>query len=335
MRTVEITAEDIRSIEAILMELANTYSSISDHLLAQLAAVYAHELPRRLRASLNDYRILEQDSALSIRGFFVNDNALGSTPTNWVTRETSAARLRCEFFLLLCAALLGDPISWETQQHGKFMHDLVPIRDHEGYQINSSSVNRLTWHTEDASQSYFADYLLFMCLRNPQRVATRLSSIADVRLNEATRQLLFEHDFAMQRDLANQGSPTPEMASTLSSGTGAMNRPIRSRVLFGNHKSPYVRLDSYFIDVESVEPDVSVALNELLAEFERHASDVILTPGDVLVIDNYRTVHGREPFVAAYDGTDRWLKRISVARSLRAFRATSQDVDQQRASSDR
>jgi hypothetical protein len=40
----------------------------------------------------------------------------------------------------------------------------------------------------------------------------------------------------------------------------------------------------------------------------------------VLFVDNYRAVHGRRPFTARYDGTDRWLKRIGVSRDLRRSR---------------
>ena len=43
---------------------------------------------------------------------------------------------------------------------------------------------------------------------------------------------------------------------------------------------------------------------------------VVLSDGDVLVIDNDRAVHGRTPFVPRYDGTDRWLKRALVVREL-------------------
>jgi alpha-ketoglutarate-dependent taurine dioxygenase len=39
---------------------------------------------------------------------------------------------------------------------------------------------------------------------------------------------------------------------------------------------------------------------------------VRLAAGDVLVVDNDVVVHGREPFRPRYDGTDRWLKRVSV-----------------------
>jgi L-asparagine oxygenase len=41
-----------------------------------------------------------------------------------------------------------------------------------------------------------------------------------------------------------------------------------------------------------------------------------LNTGDLLCIDNRRTVHGRSSFVARYDGFDRWLQRSFVVRDL-------------------
>jgi enduracididine beta-hydroxylase len=37
-------------------------------------------------------------------------------------------------------------------------------------------------------------------------------------------------------------------------------------------------------------------------------------------VDNYRAVHCRSSFAARFDGTDRWLKRVNVARDLRKSR---------------
>ena len=47
---------------------------------------------------------------------------------------------------------------------------------------------------------------------------------------------------------------------------------------------------------------------------------IALTPGDICVIDNYKAVHGRKPFRARFDGTDRWLRRLNMARDLRRSR---------------
>lgn len=55
-----------------------------------------------------------------------------------------------------------------------------------------------------------------------------------------------------------------------------------------------------------------------------------LNPGEVLVVDNDLVVHGRVPFRARYDGTDRWLKRASVRvpgrRSRPPPRSTNTDT---------
>lgn len=47
---------------------------------------------------------------------------------------------------------------------------------------------------------------------------------------------------------------------------------------------------------------------------------MVLRPGEVLVIDNYRAVHGRQGYPARFDGTDRWLKKMTVTGDLRRSR---------------
>jgi alpha-ketoglutarate-dependent taurine dioxygenase len=45
--------------------------------------------------------------------------------------------------------------------------------------------------------------------------------------------------------------------------------------------------------------------------------DIALGSGDLLIIDNLQAVHGRRPFKARYDGSDRWLRRINITSNLR------------------
>ena len=54
-----------------------------------------------------------------------------------------------------------------------------------------------------------------------------------------------------------------------------------------------------------------------MAELEARQYDVVVESGALLVVDNYLAVHGRRPFNARYDGTDRWLKKLTVSRNLR------------------
>jgi L-asparagine oxygenase len=51
-----------------------------------------------------------------------------------------------------------------------------------------------------------------------------------------------------------------------------------------------------------------------------HALTHQLVPGDLAVVDNRVTVHGRTAFTPRYDGRDRWLQRTFAALNLRRSR---------------
>jgi alpha-ketoglutarate-dependent taurine dioxygenase len=50
-------------------------------------------------------------------------------------------------------------------------------------------------------------------------------------------------------------------------------------------------------------------------------TSVALEAGDLLIIDNNLAVHGRTPFAARFDGTDRWVQRAFVVSDLAASAA--------------
>ncbi len=60
------------------------------------------------------------------------------------------------------------------------------------------------------------------------------------------------------------------------------------------------------------------ALEELRRIIRRRHVGVALAAGDLLVVDNAVSVHGRSPFSARFDGTDRWLQRTFVVSDLAA-----------------
>ncbi len=98
----------------------------------------------------------------------------------------------------------------------------------------------------------------------------------------------------------------------------------KDAILFGPPEARYLRID--FDDTSAAEEDDHIA-QEAIAELYTYVSDaverVVLEPGDAIFIDNYRVVHGREPFEPRYDGTDRWLKRVNLIRDIRrVFTAT-------------
>ena len=62
------------------------------------------------------------------------------------------------------------------------------------------------------------------------------------------------------------------------------------------------------------------AMRALRALFTEHALTHRLLPGDLAVVDNRVTVHGRTAFTPHYDGRDRWLQRTFATQNLRRSR---------------
>jgi enduracididine beta-hydroxylase len=96
--------------------------------------------------------------------------------------------------------------------------------------------------------------------------------------------------------------------------------PEKLAVLYGDPQAPYIRLDPYFMQRLEDDEAGQAALDRLIEKIETQIHGLVLRPGDFVFMDNYRVVHGRKPFDARYDGSDRWLKRINLARDLRKSR---------------
>jgi Fe(II)/alpha-ketoglutarate-dependent arginine beta-hydroxylase len=332
MQVAELTQPDVARVHELTRAVLGDYDDIEDPRFLRDASVYAHELPQSLRAALNEYRLREQDSLLAIRGYPIDDIALGPTPTLWHQRAGARTTTDYEIFFFLCACLLGDPIAWATQQDGYLMHDIFPIKGNEHEQLGTGSEETLTWHTEDAFHPLRTDYLGLMCLRNPDGVETTYASIHDVELADGLRARLAERHFPIRPDeshlpknVTGTREVPAEARSLLERSYAWMQQldahPEKVAVLFGDLDSPYLRLDPYFMDRFEDDDDARRALDAFTAQLDGAVTGYAMRPGEILFLDNYRAVHGRRSFKARFDGTDRWLKRLNVARDLRKSRA--------------
>jgi Fe(II)/alpha-ketoglutarate-dependent arginine beta-hydroxylase len=323
---------ELASIDSLLQEITSQYQSVESAEFLQVAATYAQEMPGRIRGFLNNFKLVEPSSgACMISGCQIVDEQIGQTPSHWMFKSESSPTLKEEIYLTLLGTLLGDVIAWATQQDGHIVHDIMPIRSHEDEQLGSGSKQLLWWHTEDAFHAYRGDYLGMMCLRNPDNVATTYACMDMVDLSERQIDLLFEPRYTIRPDKSHDiknSSPlqrveTDRLQQLAYQQVEQMNHsPQKVSVLFGDKQSPYLRIDPFFMDPLSNDDEAQAALDTLVKSIDENVTDLVLHPGDVLFIDNYRTVHGRKPFSARYDGRDRWLKRINIARDLRKSRSS-------------
>lgn len=331
MEEIILNEEELKAIQTIVKEITCRYQSVEDAGFVKDASLYAQEMPRGVRVSLNDFRLKEPPSGVClIRGHPIDEAKIGRTPTHWKWRSEISATLEEEITLALYGSLLGDLLTWGTQQDGHIVQDVFPIEGYENEQLGAGSTEPLWWHNEDAFHPYRADYLGLMCLRNPDHIATTVASISTVKIAQDHVNTLFESRFSIRpddshfeksrSDLRKEDEPTEELVSRAYQRIENLHsEPPRISILFGDPVSPYMRLDRFLVDRPDDEQACS-ALDALIQAMDSILSEVVLEPGDCLFLDNYRAVHGRKAFNARYDGQDRWLKRINIARDLRKSR---------------
>jgi alpha-ketoglutarate-dependent taurine dioxygenase len=265
------------------------------------AAGYAR---RRLPAGIHDALIDFVDQSPRSGYLLLRNIDIGVIPPTPSSPTSSTSKdLHSEFVLLSIARCLGQPIGYFPEHNGSLVQNIVPVRGTEAHQISTSSRVELQFHTETAFHPYRPRYLLLLCLRGDPYAGTLVASVYDIveRLSQRDIEVLRQNRFRTAVDESFlHGAP---------SGLGAA-RPI----LFGSE------LDLTFVyDADlmvGIDSDAQDVLERLANAVRESSGSVILGAGDLLVVDNNVAVHGRTPFVARFDGSDRWIQRTFVVTDL-------------------
>jgi Fe(II)/alpha-ketoglutarate-dependent arginine beta-hydroxylase len=328
LRLDPIERREIREVaESVVAEFAVTDPAELELHLNDIA-VHAHRLPERLRFVLNEFRLTGRPlGGLVLAGLPVREDLLGPTPASYEVEVADPEVVISTAVLLLAGSLLGDPFSYYSQQKGKLVLDVFPIAGHEDEQLGSSSATLLEWHNEDAFHPHRADWIMLLGLRNPDAVPTMFAPVAGLDLGKDDFETLFEDRFVILPDESHTatfnssttGFDTSSFQEQAFERIRRMNtEPQRIAVLSGDPASPYVRIDPAFMRRELGDDRAEQALAAVIKAFEARMMDIALGSGDLMVIDNLQAVHGRRPFKARYDGSDRWLRRINITGNLRA-----------------
>lgn len=309
---------------ALATSLAQRYSSVDDEDLLWDLPFQASKLPLRTQRFLRRFALADRRGFCIVKGHVMDDARIGPTPEDWRGRARPGAEFPEEILLLLYAALLGEPFGWVTQQDGHLVHNAFPIKEHEYEQLGSGSREPLTWHTEDAFHPYRGDYLILASLRNPDRVATTVAELDVSALSPEDLDLLFQERFRIVPDESHRPRNNSSVRASDRRRFASIERLIADHrpvaVLFGSPTDPYLRLDPYYMEIPEEDVDANRAFRAIVEVVDRNLRNIALEQGDFLFVNNHRAVHGRVPFTARYDGTDRWLKRVNVTADLRKSR---------------
>jgi len=200
MKKYILSSEDIQAIRALAAEVASQIQEVASSSSLELLSLCSHELPRSLRSELVHMKLEEEPSVFVISGYLIDDEKLGLTPEALHSGKAASSTLEHEIVFLLMASLLGEVIGWSTQQAGRIVHDVFPIKRHAHEQIGTGSEQPIWWHTEDAFHQFRGDYVGLMCLRNPDQVATTVCMLNDFPLSYELRKILFQPHFTILPD---------------------------------------------------------------------------------------------------------------------------------------
>ncbi|MFJ8044055.1 TauD/TfdA family dioxygenase [Kitasatospora sp. NPDC096147] len=304
----ELPTTDRPVLRDLIGDLATSYGRADHPELLRTAGRLGHLLPERTREALSALHFQDGPAAVVVHGSPVG-TPVPATPRHWRDRDP-AGTLHHDLWLVLVAAQLGDPTCWSTLQDGRLLADVLPIRGEEEAQTGHGSESELLFHVEDAFHDERCDILALLTLRNPDRIPTTIATADHLPLPDRLVEALFQPRFLIL--------PDPEHLRTTDDPEHAL--PHLRAVLYGSPDTPYLRADPAFTRPQPGDREAAEAFEALCRHLQAGLVDVPAEPGDLLLLDNHRAVHGRRPFRARYDGTDRWLRKVTTVRDLRRTR---------------
>jgi hypothetical protein len=209
---------------------------------------------------------------------------------------------QCDTKFLEFARTIGRPIGYKQEQRGSLVQNIFPIKTTESIQISTSSKVELGLHTETAFHPYRPEIVALLCVRGDPTAITTVSDVTVIMsmLDSYIIEELTKPNFLTSLDpsFMMEGQEDALLPiNVLNKSTHGWNLTYDETLVVGTTK------------------DANHALFHLKNAIRESVVEYVLDTGDLMLINNNCAVHGRKPFVARYDGTDRWLKRVLIRYS--------------------
>lgn len=319
----ELRTGEVAALTQLARELVARCDTVESASFAADCALAAQELPRSLRVLAQRYRQLELPcGVLLLRGVPVDDARIGASPAHWDAPWRNPPSLLEEAMQCLLASLIGDIFGWRTQENGRYLRHIVPIEQEHAEQLGGGSSVTLVWHNEEAFHEHRADFLSLLCYRNDEQAQTIFCGIDETEVPDAMWRVLSAPRFTILPDKSHLPEQNVSAQWRLDDHVFEQIRRMHENpqpvaALSGMRAKPWLRVDQAFMHALPGDGEAERALAWLFDALDSHGTSITMLPGDMVLIDNKRVVHGRTVYRPHYGPRQRWLRRVNVHVNLR------------------
>lgn len=262
--------------------------------------VYAKELskllPNRIKNKLDEF-INNKNPVIIMKNLPIEKD-IPQTPINntfHIGETTMLARIQT-----IINEYIGEMVSYEAEGGGLLFQDMVPNKKLSNTQTSLGSRVELELHTEQAFSELRPDYLCLACLRGNNGAKTYYLDIKNI-----TQRMSIEELNMLKNKLWNIGVD-------LSFTMNGCNGEIRGPLSILNSKNGHLELVFDQDLIIGLTDEANKLTQKIIDIYYEDREHVILQSGDILIINNHRSVHGRSSFTPNYDGYDRFIIRSFI-----------------------
>jgi L-asparagine oxygenase len=203
--------------------------------------------------------------------------------------------------------ICGHMLAYEAEGYGRLYQDMVPSQALAHSQTSLGSQVELELHTEQAFSRLRPDVLSLACLRgHPAAHTYVLPAHALVAQMSAYERALLRQPLWMT---GVDGSFRQDGHEFIE---GDERGPLA--IVGGAEEDPTVVFDQDLM--RGLSAEAQSLIGRVVEVYRAERRSVVLEPGQILLVDNVRSVHGRSPFTPRFDGRDRFIIRSFAVRDL-------------------
>jgi L-asparagine oxygenase len=227
-----------------------------------------------------------------------NDLKLGKTPETNNTKtgdKTILAKIQS-----LLIHYISDMIAYEAEGYGRLFQDIVPIQSMATEQTSVGSNIELEVHVEQAFSNLRPDIISLGCLKGDKDAFTYILPVEKIieNVNKQENKSLFEPLWKTGIDLSFKINGNEFIE-------GDIRGPLA--ILNGSHEDPSLIFDQDLMF--GITEESNKIMKKIIDIYYQNRIQHNLQPGEIILLDNNRAIHGRSSFFPKYDGNDRFLVR--------------------------